>query len=70
MYICHCHAVTDRTIRAVIEAGARSATEVRRQCGAGSGCGGCYRAVRELVAAYCPDMGADRGPRASSRGAW
>ncbi len=55
MYICHCRAVTDRTIRAVIEAGAQTAAEVRRQCGAGSVCGGCYPAVRELVAEHRPD---------------
>ena len=52
MYICHCRAVTDSTIRAAIDAGATSAAEVRRRCGAGSVCGGCYPAVRALVAAH------------------
>jgi bacterioferritin-associated ferredoxin len=55
VYICHCRAVTDRTIRAAIEAGATSAAEVRRRCGAGSVCGGCYPAVRALVAAHTTD---------------
>jgi bacterioferritin-associated ferredoxin len=52
VYVCHCRVVTDRTIRATIEAGASTAAEVRRSCGAGSVCGGCYPAIRALVAAH------------------
>jgi bacterioferritin-associated ferredoxin len=54
--ICHCRAVTDRAIRAAIEAGARTPAEVARSCRAGTGCGGCRSAVRQLLGEHAvPD---------------
>ena len=49
MIVCHCHAVSDRTIRACIRSGARSAGAVARVCMAGRCCGGCAPALKELV---------------------
>ncbi len=52
MYVCHCRAVTETTIRAAIEAGARSWADLARRCGAGSRCGGCSPLLRQLLADY------------------
>lgn len=52
MYICHCRAVTDRTVREAIESGARDARQVSMTCGAATGCGGCYPALAQLLAEY------------------
>jgi len=52
MYVCHCRAVTDRTIREAIESGATDVFQVSRECGAGSGCGGCYPALAQLLGEY------------------
>jgi bacterioferritin-associated ferredoxin len=40
MYVCHCEAITDRTIDAAIASGARCVAEVTARCRAGGGCGG------------------------------
>jgi bacterioferritin-associated ferredoxin len=49
MYVCHCEAVTDRTIRAAIASGARTLEEIRHRCAAGSGCGGCWPELQRLL---------------------
>ncbi|HEX9969634.1 MAG TPA: (2Fe-2S)-binding protein [Acidimicrobiales bacterium] len=49
MFLCSCRAVTDRTIRAAIAAGARSPQDIAAMCGAGSRCGGCWPALAELL---------------------
>ena len=49
MLICHCRAVTDRTVRAAVRSGAQTVSEVARSCGAGGTCGGCHEAVKELI---------------------
>jgi bacterioferritin-associated ferredoxin len=49
MYICHCRAVTDRTIRQEVAAGARTIDELAERCQAGSRCGGCWPALMELL---------------------
>lgn len=51
MLVCHCHRVTDRDIQACVAGGCRSASEVARVCRAGTGCGGCMPAVKEIVRA-------------------
>jgi bacterioferritin-associated ferredoxin len=48
--ICHCCLVSDRRVRAEIEAGACSVAEVQERCGAATRCGGCRPAVESLVA--------------------
>ena len=49
MYICHCRAVTDASIRSAIDAGARTIDEVSAHCRAGTGCRGCWPALFALL---------------------
>lgn len=49
MILCSCRAVSERTIRAAIDAGASSPEEIASMCGAGSRCRGCWPALRELL---------------------
>jgi assimilatory nitrate reductase electron transfer subunit len=49
VYICHCKAVTDESIRSAIHCGARTIDEVSAQCRAGTGCRGCWPALFELL---------------------
>jgi bacterioferritin-associated ferredoxin len=52
VYVCHCQAVTDHTIKDVIEHGARTIEEVSLRCSAGSDCGGCWSALEDLLEAH------------------
>lgn len=54
MYVCHCKAVTDRTVDAVVASGARSVAEVTERCHAGGGCGGCHGRLEALIRASAP----------------
>jgi bacterioferritin-associated ferredoxin len=49
MIVCHCRRVCDRTIRAAIQAGARTEDAIAEACGAGTVCGGCGPVVSELI---------------------
>ena len=49
MIVCHCQAVSERTIRAAIRDGARCRRSVARACSAGRSCGGCRLAVDEIL---------------------
>jgi len=49
MIVCHCHRVTDREIRSIVQSGARTCADVADCCGASSGCGGCEALVTEIV---------------------
>ena len=49
MLLCHCHRVSDRQVRRCVRRGASSADEVGGMNGAGTGCGGCRRAVAKVV---------------------
>lgn len=49
MYVCHCRAVTDSRIRAMIADGARDCAGVGQRCGAGTHCGGCLPALLALL---------------------
>ena len=49
MIVCMCRGVSDRTVRALIAAGAQTPTEVRKACGAGSDCGKCCAMLAELL---------------------
>lgn len=65
MYVCHCRAVTDCTIRDSIAAGASDLCSLAEQCGAGSRCGGCHFALRQLLAEMrreAEGAAADSGP--------
>lgn len=56
MLVCHCKVVTDREIRAAVDAGARDEFDVAAACGAGTDCGGCIPTVQQLLGecAGCP----------------
>ena len=49
MFVCHCRAVSDRVVRAAVEAGDRTIEELGRSCGAGTDCGGCHEVLAELL---------------------
>lgn len=48
MIVCLCRGVSDRTVRALIVAGARTPGEVKKACGAGTDCGKCGAMLTEL----------------------
>ena len=48
MIVCHCHGVTDKAIRSLIEEGAEP-REIRQACAAGSGCGSCCPLIDEVA---------------------
>ena len=49
--VCHCHRVNDVRIDQVLAAGADGVRGVVRATRAGTGCGGCLPALRQLCAA-------------------
>ncbi len=49
MYICLCHAVTDRQIREAVDHGARSLQDVQCRLAVGGCCGRCVDAAHEVV---------------------
>jgi bacterioferritin-associated ferredoxin len=49
MVVCLCQGVSDKSVRASIEAGARTRQQVTDACGAGDGCGGCHRSIKTLI---------------------
>lgn len=49
MLVCHCHGVSDRSIRAAVRAGATCRGSIGDACGAGTGCGGCLPYVDEIL---------------------
>jgi bacterioferritin-associated ferredoxin len=51
MVVCHCKAVSDRTVDAAIASGATSVPEITARCTAGGGCGGCHRLLEALLEA-------------------
>lgn len=52
MYVCICHAVTDREIREAVECGARSFSEVQSRVPIAGCCGRCESTAREMVDEY------------------
>lgn len=49
MLICHCHRVNDRRIREEARAGARTIGQIGRATRAGTCCGGCVPAIRDVL---------------------
>ena len=49
MIVCHCHQVSDRSIRDAVQDGASSRRQVTRACRAGGACGGCRPAIRAII---------------------
>lgn len=51
MYVCICHAISDRQLREAVERGASSLHEVQLQLPVASCCGGCEHFAREIIEA-------------------
>jgi bacterioferritin-associated ferredoxin len=49
LIVCHCEAVNDTTVRAVMLSGAGDVGSVGERCGAGRNCGGCHRTLERLL---------------------
>ncbi len=54
MYVCICHAVTERDIEGAVAGGCCSLRQLREQLGVGSTCGRCARCAREAVRESAP----------------
>jgi bacterioferritin-associated ferredoxin len=50
VYACSCAGVTEKAVRETVAAGARTIDEIAVRCGAGSGCGGCWPILVDLLA--------------------
>ncbi len=55
MIVCVCHNVSDRAIRAAVDAGASTLAEIRAQLNVGSCCGKCNAFAKTLVRAHIED---------------
>ena len=49
MFVCVCHAVTDKQVQRAIESGAETREEVTRACRAGGDCGGCHGHIEDMI---------------------
>jgi bacterioferritin-associated ferredoxin len=52
MYVCVCHAISDRQIRDAVERGAESLSEVQCYLPVASCCGRCEDTAREIIDSY------------------
>ena len=52
MYICVCHAISDRQIREVVDRGAESLCEVQAYLPVASCCGRCEDTAREVIESH------------------
>jgi bacterioferritin-associated ferredoxin len=57
MYVCSCHAVSDRTVRAAIASGAATVEEVTERCRAGGRCGSCWPTLDRLIDEHATLLG-------------
>jgi bacterioferritin-associated ferredoxin len=48
MYVCLCHAVTDRAIYEAVERGVSTYSELSFSTGCGTQCGSCARTARQM----------------------
>ncbi len=55
MIVCVCQNVSDRAIRAAVDAGASTLAEIRAQLNVGSCCGKCNAFAKTLVRAHIED---------------
>jgi bacterioferritin-associated ferredoxin len=49
MYLCVCNAVSDRTIRKAVRAGASSLADLMVTCDAGTCCGACHPELESML---------------------
>ena len=52
MYVCICHAVTERDIYQAVDAGARCLREVQKMTKVSTCCGACSSRAEECIACY------------------
>lgn len=52
MYICICKQVTDKQIKAAVDDGARSMSDLRNELGVASQCGQCNNCAKTLLKEY------------------
>lgn len=73
MYVCVCHAVTDRDIAAAVADGTRSLRELRQQTGLASTCGRCaqcaHACLKDAVARSAQPVSLFRQTEGASAGA-
>ena len=49
MFVCVCHAVSDKEVRSAIDAGATTREAVTRACRAGGDCGACHQTIEDMI---------------------
>jgi bacterioferritin-associated ferredoxin len=49
VYVCICHAVTDRQVREVVDRGVESVAELQMHLPVGACCGSCVNAAEEII---------------------
>ena len=49
MFVCLCHAVTDREIHEAVDSGVADVEQLGELCGVGTGCGCCRSMAQELI---------------------
>jgi bacterioferritin-associated ferredoxin len=54
MYVCICHAITERQVVAAVREGACTLRDLSACLGVATGCGQCACQARELIAAHAP----------------
>jgi len=63
VFVCICHAVTEREVRSHISRGARTEHEVGQRCRAGTGCGSCLDRICDLLDEAGSEPAASAVPR-------
>ena len=63
MYVCVCHAVTDKDIRKAVDRGACSLFDVQNELPVGSCCGRCEDTARSVVEEYLGKCRRDCAPQ-------
>ena len=66
MYVCICHAVSDREVAAAIAAGADSLDKLGFELGVGTGCGCCRETAQGMLDARACGGGCARCPDAQA----
>ena len=59
MYVCLCHAVTDKQIQSTVESGCCTLREVSQCLNVGKTCGRCVPAARDVINDTLAELGAD-----------
>ena len=49
MIVCLCEGISDKEVRRCIDAGACTLRQIKKACGAGSGCGLCRPFLRQMI---------------------